>query len=268
MIASARPPNWNCNHQSLGAMMPAFSKPDRQTTPFFEGRDCPSLTRRALAEGVATAALTMSVVFAVQASWLGTLRPLARGIGIPAALAALTLAFGPATGAHFNPLVTASQWVRGHRDTRSLIAYVIAQLLGALVGAAVAGWLVGPAPHAAPASLILVVGSEIFASAGLVAIVLATSLVTGPFVGLLAVIGWLVMINLIAPAGPFANPVLAFAAPLGLRSMTPSVVLAHVSAEVVGAGFALLLIAVTYPRAPHLATSDAPVLTPETARSS
>jgi hypothetical protein len=55
------------------------------------------------------------------------------------------------------------------------------------------------------------------------------------------------MVNLIAPAGPFANPGIALAAPLALGSMSASMIVAHVAAEVVGAGIAVLLIAVTYP---------------------
>ena len=178
----------------------------RQETPFFEGPAPPSLARRALAEGVATAVLTMAVVFAAQATWLGALRPLAICVGVPAAVAALTLSFGPVTGAHFNPLITASQWLRGHRNTWCFAAYICAQFIGALIGAALAGLLVAPAAPVAPAPIPVVIGSEIFATAGLIIIVLAASLVTGPFVGLLAVIGWLVMINLAAPGGPFANP--------------------------------------------------------------
>ena len=219
-----------------------------QREPFFEGSQPPSLARRALAEGVATAGLTMAVVLSARAISLGNLQPLALCLGVPAAVAALTLSFGPATGGHFNPLITASQWLRGHRDTRCLVAYVAAQLGGALIGAALAGLLVAPAPHTAPAPIGLVVGSEVFASAGLITIVLAGSLVMGPRVGLLAVIGWLVMVNLAAPAGPFANPVLALAAPLALGSIDPPIVLARVAAEFTGAALALLVIAVTYPR--------------------
>jgi arsenate reductase len=227
-------------------MMPA--KPQPQSEPFYEGADSPSLARRALGECVATAGLTMAVVLSVQATWLGPLRPLALGLGVPAAVAALVLSFGPATGGHFNPLVTASQWARGHRDTRCLIAYVCAQLAGALAGAGAAALLIGPMPQAASAPMGLVIGSEIFASAGLVTIVLAASLVMGPRIGLLALIGWLVMINLVAPAGPFANPVLALAAPLALGAFDTPMILVHVAAEFVGAGLALLIIAVIYPR--------------------
>jgi len=227
-------------------MAPPATRP-RQAQPFFEAPNAPSLTRRAFGEGIATAALTMAVIFSAQASWLGGLRPLALGLGVPAAVAALTLSFGPATGAHFNPMVTACQWVRGHRNTRCLVAYVCAQYGGAIIGAALASLLIPPAPNVAPAAIGVVIGSEAFASAGLLTIVLAASVVTGPRIGLLAVIGWLVMVNLAAPAGPFANPVLALAAPLAMGTLNIWVVLIHVAAELAGAAIALLVIAMTYP---------------------
>jgi hypothetical protein len=110
-----------------------------------------------------------------------------------------------------------------------------------------AGLLVVQAPQVSPPSIGIVIGSEIFVSAGLVIVVLAASLVTGPMIGLLAVVAWLVMINMAAPGGPFANPVLALATPLALGSTEPSLVLAHVGAEFLGAALAVLIIAATYP---------------------
>jgi glycerol uptake facilitator-like aquaporin len=218
-----------------------------QRAAFFEAPDPAALARRALGEGVATAALTMAVIFAVRATWLGNLRPLALCLGVPAAVAALTLSFGPATGAHFNPLITASQWLRGHRNTPCFVAYVCAQFAGAMIGAALAALLIAPTPQVAPESIGLVIGSEVFASAGLIIIVLAASLVMGPLVGLLAVVGWIVMVNLAAPAGPFANPVLAVAAPLALGSLNLPMAMVHIAAEFVGAGLAVLVVAITYP---------------------
>src|ERR1700678_2390241 len=64
-----------------------------------------------------------------------------------------------------------------------------------------------PNDVSSPAPLGLVIGSELFSSAGPIVIVLAASLVMGPRAGLLAVVGWLMMVNLAAPGGPFANPV-------------------------------------------------------------
>lgn len=49
-------------------------------------------------------------------------------------LTALILAFGPASGAHFNPAVTLADRLLGGIDTRTAIAYVVAQVPGGIVG--------------------------------------------------------------------------------------------------------------------------------------
>lgn len=49
-------------------------------------------------------------------------------------LTALILAFGPASGAHFNPAVTLTDRLLGGIDTRTAIAYVAAQVPGGIVG--------------------------------------------------------------------------------------------------------------------------------------
>ena len=60
------------------------------------------------------------------------------------ALVVLILAFGPVSGAHFNPVVTLVSWVADRRDglpvmsAVSLVAYVVAQCAGAVAGAVLA----------------------------------------------------------------------------------------------------------------------------------
>ncbi len=49
-------------------------------------------------------------------------------------LVALILALGPASGAHFNPAVTIADRVFGGIDTPTAVAYVIAQILGGILG--------------------------------------------------------------------------------------------------------------------------------------
>ena len=51
-----------------------------------------------------------------------------------AGLVALILAFGPVSGAQFNPLVSFLLWVRGDLAWRALPGYVLAQCLGAVAG--------------------------------------------------------------------------------------------------------------------------------------
>src|SRR3954463_10264460 len=54
------------------------------------------------------------------------------------ALVVLVSALGSVSGAHFNPAVTFGVWVAGHIGWRRGLAYVLAQLIGAILAA----WLV------------------------------------------------------------------------------------------------------------------------------
>ena len=63
---------------------------------------------------------------------------LANTIATGAALVALILAFGPISGAHFNPVVTVSDAIERGIRWAEAPAYIVAQVLGALGGAIVA----------------------------------------------------------------------------------------------------------------------------------
>src|SRR5580692_8677938 len=68
---------------------------------------------------------------------------LANTVATGAVLIALILAFGPVSGAHFNPAVTlADAWQRGI-SWRHVPGYVAAQLIGAFLGVAVAHLMFG-----------------------------------------------------------------------------------------------------------------------------
>jgi glycerol uptake facilitator-like aquaporin len=63
---------------------------------------------------------------------------LANTIATGAALVALILAFGPISGAHFNPVVTLSDALEGGLRWKETPGYIGAQVLGAMGGAVVA----------------------------------------------------------------------------------------------------------------------------------
>ena len=63
---------------------------------------------------------------------------LANTIATGAALVALILAFGPISGAHFNPVVTLSDTLKGGMRWKETPGYIGAQVLGAMGGAIVA----------------------------------------------------------------------------------------------------------------------------------
>lgn len=66
---------------------------------------------------------------------------LANSIATGAVLYALIAALGPASGAHFNPMVTLSQAFLGKQSWRSAGAYIAIQIIAAIVGVVVAHWM-------------------------------------------------------------------------------------------------------------------------------
>ncbi|MDP4929556.1 MAG: aquaporin, partial [Ilumatobacteraceae bacterium] len=100
------------------------------------------LSRRLVAEGVGTGLLIIAVVGSgIMATNLTddvAIQLLANAGATVGALIALIMMFGPISGAHFNPVVTASDCVLNARPWRDLAPYFAAQTLGGIVGAAIA----------------------------------------------------------------------------------------------------------------------------------
>ena len=104
--------------------------------------------RRLLAEFVGTALLVTAVVGSgIMATELSPddvgLQLLQNSVATAFALGALILTFGPVSGAHFNPVVSAADWWLGRRHGtgltgRDLAGYTIAQTLGAIAGSVLA----------------------------------------------------------------------------------------------------------------------------------
>jgi glycerol uptake facilitator-like aquaporin len=68
---------------------------------------------------------------------------LANTIATGAVLVALILTFGPISGAHMNPAVTLAAATQGELDWQAVPGYVVAQVLGAFAGVAVAHAMFG-----------------------------------------------------------------------------------------------------------------------------
>ena len=99
----------------------------------------PSLTQRLLAETVGTAFLLMAVVGSgIAAQRLSPndigLQLLENAVATAFALMALIWAFGPISGAHFNPAVTIADTILHRRPIRDTIAYIAAQITGGISG--------------------------------------------------------------------------------------------------------------------------------------
>jgi len=101
------------------------------------------LRKRIVAEALGTALLLAAVVGSgIMAEELAkpnvALALLANTIATGAALVALIIAFGPISGAHFNPVVTVADSGQGGLPWREVPPYIAAQLVGAFVGVALA----------------------------------------------------------------------------------------------------------------------------------
>lgn len=102
-----------------------------------------TLLRRVVAEGVGTALLLTAVVgsgIMGERLFSGNvgLTLLANTLATGAGLAALILAFGPISGAHLNPVVTAADAWQGGLPWSEVPSYLLAQAVGAIGGVGLA----------------------------------------------------------------------------------------------------------------------------------
>ena len=108
----------------------------------------PTLARRVAAEFLGTAFLVTAVVGSgIMAERLSSanvgLALLANAIATGAALVALIFAFGPVSGAHFNPAVSFADAIEHGLTFREAAAYSIAQVAGGIAGTLVAHTMFG-----------------------------------------------------------------------------------------------------------------------------
>ena len=95
--------------------------------------------KRVTAEAIGTAFLLAAVVGSgIMGDRLSggniAIALLANTLATAGALIALILAFGPISGAHFNPAVTLADAWQGGTEWRFVPGYIVAQMLGAVVG--------------------------------------------------------------------------------------------------------------------------------------
>ena len=177
------------------------------------------LKRRAAAEGVGTALLLAAVVGSGimgerLAGGNAAVALLANSIATGGALLALICAFGPLSGAHFNPVVTIAVAGRGELPWRDVPGYLGAQVIGALAGVAAANLMFeGPVFEASSrvrAGLGLLLG-ETVATFGLLAVVFGCRSAIAP----IAVAGYITGAYWFTSSTSFANPAVTLA-----RSLT------------------------------------------------
>ena len=209
-----------------------------------------SLSKRVVAEGVGTALLLAGVVGSgIMAERLAggnvAIALLANALATGGVLIAIILAFGPVSGAHFNPAVTLADAFRGGLPWREVPAYVAAQLSGAVVGVATANVMFGEplvffSKHARHGGPILL--SEFVATFGLLAVIWGCARYRSHITAF-AVAAYIVGAYWFTASTSFANPAVAIARSLSdtFAGIAPADVPGFVAVELLGALTATIL---------------------------
>ncbi|SIR29245.1 aquaporin [Micromonospora avicenniae] len=229
-----------------------------------------TLARHASAEFVGTALLVAAVVGSGTAA--ARLSPgdvglqlLENAIATAFALGALILMFGPVSGAHFNPVVSAVDWWLGRRaDTgltgSDLAAYTAAQVTGAIAGSVLAN-LMFDLPAVAWSQTDRTGGNlwlaEIVATAGLVVLVFALARSGRTATAPAAVGAYIGAAYWFTSSTSFANPAVTIGRAFTdtFAGIAPTSVPGFVVAQLVGGLVAVAALAAWYPRAQRAADS-------------
>ena len=224
--------------------------------------DLPPLGRRLFAEflgtGLLVAVVVGSGIAAQQLSPDDTgLQLLQNSLTTVFGLGVLILLFGPVSGAHFNPVVSAVDWLLGRRAGTGLtgtevVAYTAAQVIGGSVGAVLANVMFDlPALQIsahARAGVGLWIG-EIVATAGLIAVIVALARTGRAALSAGAVAAWIGAAYWFTSSTSFANPAVTLARMFSdtFAGISPTSTPMFVTAQIIGAAIGATLAAALYP---------------------
>lgn len=173
-----------------------------------------------------------------------------------AALVAIILAFGPVSGAHFNPVITLAERLLGGMTTATAAAYALAQLAGAAIGTVVANLMFSLPALEVSTKVRFGPGlwlAEAVATFGLVLVVFALvrsgrAALAAPAVGVyIAAAYWF------TASTSFANPAVTLARTLSdtFAGIAPGSVLPFILAQLVGGGIAVATARYLLPTPPN-----------------
>lgn len=223
-----------------------------------------ALWRRLLAEFTGTALLVTAVVSSgIMATTLAPdqvgLQLLANSITTAFALGTLILIFGPVSGAHLNPVVSAADWFLGRRAGTGLTAgdlgaYGAAQVLGGVAGAVLAHLMFDLAAidfaGKERAAWHLWVG-EVVATSGLVLLIFSLARSGRASVAPAAVGAYIGAASWFTSSTSFANPAVTIGRAFSdtFAGIAPTSVPGFVLAQVAGLAVGVVLLTALYPDA-------------------
>ncbi|MFI6742743.1 aquaporin [Nonomuraea sp. NPDC050451] len=239
-----------------------------------------ALARRAVAEAVGTGLLVTSVIGSgIMAQRLSPgdvgLQLLENSTATAFALTALILIMGPVSGAHFNPVVSLADWLLSRRTGdglagRALLAYLPAQVAGAL-GGAVLAHLMFELPAVTASTHQRTGGGlwlgEIVATAGLIALIFSLSRTGRAALAPPAVGAYIGAAYWFTSSTSFANPAVTLGRTLTdtFAGIAPASAPGFIAAQLAGTALGLALIRLLYPQASPLPVPGAEHLAADSA---
>src|SRR5918993_3212357 len=172
-------------------------------------------------------------------------------------LAVLILVLGPVSGAHFNPVVSAVDWLLGRRrgtglSGREVAAYTLAQITGGVLGAVLANVMFDlPAGQMSTTDRVSVgrgIG-EVVATAGLVLLIFALARTGRAALSAAAVGAYIRAAYWFTSSTSFANPAVTVGRMFSdtFAGIAPASVPLFVVAQVVGAVLGIALVQLQFP---------------------
>lgn len=220
------------------------------------------LGRRLLAEAVGTALLVCVVVGSgIAAAQLSPddvgLQLLQNSTATVFGLSVLILLFGPVSGAHFNPVVSAADWLAGRRSGTGLTvsevgAYASAQVVGGIAGAVLANVMFDLDAFQIATRDRITAGhlvGEVVATAGLVAVIFALARTGRAGLAAASVGAYIGAAYWFTSSTSFANPAVTVGRIFSdtFAGIAPGSVPGFVAAQFVGGLIGLGLITILYP---------------------
>jgi glycerol uptake facilitator-like aquaporin len=174
-------------------------------------------------------------------------------------LAVLILLFGPVSGAHFNPVVTAADWLLGRRAGTGMVvqhvaAYAVVQIAGGIGGALLANVMFDRRVFELATKERFTTGhlvGEVVATAALIALIFALARSGRAALSAAAVGAYIGAAYWFTSSTSFANPAVTIGRMFSdtFAGIAPSSAPGFISAQILGALIGLALVVMIYPDA-------------------
>lgn len=172
-------------------------------------------------------------------------------------LAVLILLFGPVSGAHLNPVVSAADWLVGRRENSGItgsrvVAYALSQVFGGIVGAMLANVMFDRAVLEISTKDRFSTGhlvGEVVATAGLIALIFTLARTGRAGLSAAAVGAYIGAAYWFTSSTSFANPAVTVGRVFSdtFAGIAPGCAPAFIAAQIAGALIGLALVVVLYP---------------------